>query len=634
MATNIPSVHETYAYEAQKRLRTDGLLQFQDVQQSASARIRHLAHDAWADEECLSATEPASTLFSTDQIRLVEAAGAVGGWNRFPGLHCDVESYVYMPLLEEMDYMPSQKYASGVEIRQYLQKVVEKYQLHHRIILGTKVDSLRWEEQDCVWKAELSSSHDPVLTRYEPPVNAWAAEAEFVILAAGYLARPQVPTLDGAGVDSFQGDMFHTARWDYGVTGGSSEDVFPQLEKLRDKKVVIIGTGATAIQVIRCLVKHAKEVFVFQRTPSAVYSRGQQGTDTKEWRDKIASAEGWHRDRMENMTARMSRSASSGLADLVNDEWTKLEAYAAMLGDPEWATITPDQTPDLVGHYLELDAKHSARLRTRVAEVVKDEATSQALTPWYPVWCKRPTFSDTYLQAFNEAHVHPIDTAGQGVDKITAGSVVVQDTEYRVDVLILATGYVSPTASRGDPGVRTGVQVVGRQGQTIGEKWETGHGMATLHGIATSGFPNLFRLGASQGPTSVNLTHVLDTQSQNIAYILARAHERARLPTKQRIGIVVEVEPEAEEAWSLRILDGAARWAILSTCTPSYLNNEGLGLLMAHGLAESPSQEDMVRTARTAPWSAGMPAFLQELAHWRREDSLCGYRVDVVSCEQ
>ncbi|OAA74329.1 Flavin monooxygenase-like protein [Akanthomyces lecanii RCEF 1005] len=349
MATNIPSVHETYAYEAQKRLRTDGLLQFQDVQQSASARIRHLAHDAWADEECLSATEPASTCakrtkflimgarvggivsavrlilarFSTDQIRLGEAAGGAGGtwyWNRFPGLHCDVESYVYMPLLEEMDYMPSQKYASGVEIRHYLQKVVEKYQLHHRIILGTKVDSLRWEEQDCVWKAELSSSHDPVLTRYEPPVNAWAAEAEFVILTAGYLARPQVPTLDGAGVDSFQGDMFHTARWDYGVTGGSSEDVFPQLEKLRDKKVGIIGTGATAIQVIRCLAKHAKEVSVFQRTPSAVYSRGQQGTDTKEWRDKIASAEGWHRDRMENMTARMSRSASSGLADLVNDE--------------------------------------------------------------------------------------------------------------------------------------------------------------------------------------------------------------------------------------------------------------------------------------------------------------------------
>lgn len=341
MATNISSVQKTYAIEAQKRLRSDGQLQSQDVQQSTSARIRHLAQYAWTYEQRLSSMEPSPTSekrtkflivgagiggivsavslvlagFSADQIRLVETAGGVGGtryWNRFPGLHCDIESYVYMPPLGETGHVPSQKYASGAKMCRYLQKVVDRYQLHDKLILGTKVDSLRWEEQDRIWKAELSSSQNPALTRAEPPVNTWGVEAEFVILTAGYLARPQVPTLDEAGVGSSHGAMFHTARWDYGVTDGSSEDAFPQLEKLRDKRVGIIGTGATAIQVVPCLAKHAKKLFVFRRSRRAVCSRGQQDTAAKEWKDKTARSEGWHRDRMENMTARMSRSAASG----------------------------------------------------------------------------------------------------------------------------------------------------------------------------------------------------------------------------------------------------------------------------------------------------------------------------------
>lgn len=150
-----------------------------------------------------------------------------------------------------------------------------------------------------------------------------------------------------------------------------------------------------------------------------------------------------------------------------------------------------------MGHHLELDAKHSGRLRARVADVVKDKATAEALTPWYPVWCKRPTFSDSYLLAFNESHVYLVDIASQGVEKIPADGVVAQGTEYPVDVLILANGYISSTASRGDPGMRTKIRAIGRQGQTIGEKWQAGPGMATLHGIATSDFPNLFWLGAS-----------------------------------------------------------------------------------------------------------------------------------------
>lgn len=661
------STFEKYADEARKRLRSDGLLQFQDVETSSSARIRHLAHDVWTDKTLPPAAAPVSDAlgmkpgsrvkfmivgagiggivsavrlvlagFPADNIRLVEAAGGVGGtwyWNRYPGLHCDIESYIYLPLLEEMGYVPSQKYVSGIEIRQYLQKIVEKYQLHDKISLGTKVDSLQWNENDRAWKAQFSASEKPIPGGDESEIHPWTAKAEFVILTSGYLARPQVPKLDGAGIEGFKGDMFHTARWNYEVTGGSAEQVFPALDKLRDKRVGIIGTGATAIQVVPCLAKYAKEVYVFQRTASAVYSRGQKDTDENDWTENIAHTPGWQSKRMENMVQQLTGGASSGSTNIVNDEWAKLPASAALFGDMKWASASPDQIADLTKYYLELDAPHSARLRARVAEIVKDEAEAKDLIPWYPVWCKRPTFSDSYLQTFNEPHVHLVDTVGRGIDKVTDKSIVVQDVEYPIDVLVLATGYVAPTVSGGDPGLRGGIKIMGREGQSIGEKWEAGHGVATLHGNATSGFPNLFWIGAIQGPTAANFTHVIDTQSRHIAYILATAHKKVGWdgvsPATIPRGLVVEVEPSAEEAWSLRIMSGAARFSILSTCTPGYLNNEGLGLRMASGLVQPPSQEDMMKMARAVPWSAGMPAFLEELERWRKDDTLSGYRVDV-----
>lgn len=653
MSSNI-SAHQTYAEEAQKRLRSDGLLQFQALADSSSARMRRLADNVWADqpqpaETATSAIEPGNRVkfmlvgagigglvsavrlilagFPKESIRLVESAGGVGGtwyWNRYPGLYCNVESYVYMPLLEEMGYVPSQKYVSGIEIRQYLRKVVEKYELQDNICFRTKVDSLQWDEQGRAWKADLSTTQESSCAGDEPVANHWKAEAEFVILTAGYLTKPQVPKLGDAGMDGFKGDMFHTARWDYNVTGGSSEQVFPELDKLRDKRVGVLGTGATAVQVVPCLAKYAKELYVFQRTPSAVYSRGQKDTDAANWKDHVANAANWQSKRMENMDKIMSRSEEPGLVDLVNDEWTKLPAYAALVGDTEWAAATPDRIPDLTRHYMALDAEHSARLRARVADAVKDKTTADALTPWYPAWCKPATFSDTYLKTFNEPHVHLVDTAGRGIDKVTATGVVAQDTEYRIDILVLATGYISPAISRGDPSVRAGVRVVGREGKTISEKWESGGGMATLHGVATSGFPNLFWLGVSQGPASVNTAHVIDAQARHIAYILQTAHKRS----SGQSGVVVQVESEAEEAWSMRLLGGAARWAVLSACTPGYLNNEGFGLRMARGLVEAPSREEMMKMARTAPWAAGMPALLEELARWRDEGSLDGYHVD------
>ncbi|KAI8310368.1 FAD-binding monooxygenase ausC [Colletotrichum sp. SAR11_59] len=403
MEADLQSLQQKYISEAQKRLRSNGTDQFQDARQSESARIRGFAEDIWADHAALDAQLSQSAAlkpgvvpkfliagagiggivsavrlilagFDVSQIRLVETAGGVGGtwyWNRYPGLHCDVESYVYLPLLEEMGHMPSHKYTSGVEIRNYLNQIVQKFQLQDKILFKTKLDRIDWNEEKRLWKADLTTARG---TKHCKESTKVSVQAEFVIFTAGYLSRPQVPKF--ADLDAFTGSMFHTARWDYSVTGGSDEEPFPSLDKLRGKRVGVIGTGATAIQVVPCLAKYAGEVFVFQRTPSAVYSRGQKATDPHEWENEIASSPGWHKKRMENMSAHMNRSAPPDSPDLVNDEWTKQSAYAGVVGDLEWAYIGPEKVPELIAHYLKLDADNRARLRNRVSDIVQDKSTS------------------------------------------------------------------------------------------------------------------------------------------------------------------------------------------------------------------------------------------------------------------
>ncbi|EQB45112.1 hypothetical protein CGLO_16067 [Colletotrichum gloeosporioides Cg-14] len=655
MAADLQYLQQKYIAEAQKRLRPNGTDQFQDARQSEFARIRGFADDIWADHVSLdaqlfqspalkagdrtkfliagagiagivSAVRLILTGFDVSQIRLVETAGGVGGtwyWNRYPGLHCDVESYVYLPLLEEMGYMPSHKYTSGVEIRNYLNQIVQKFKLQDKVLFRTKLDRIEWDDEKSFWKADLTTARGPVDCKESSKLSV---QAEFVIFTAGYLSRPQVPKF--AALDTFAGSMFHTARWDYSVTGGSDEEPFPSLDKLRGKRIGVIGTGATAIQVVPCLAKYAGEMFVFQRTPSAVYSRDQKATDPHEWESEIASSPGWHKKRMENMSAHMARSAHPGSPDLVNDEWTKQSAYAGVVGDPEWAYIGPEKVPELIAHYLKLDADNRARLRDRVSDIVKDKSISEKLTPWYPVWCKRPTFSDTYLQTFNMPHVHLVDTEGLGVERATPSGLVVQGVEYKVDVLVLATGYVSPSTAV-DPAARAGVEVCGRTGRLMAEKWET-QGLTTLHGVTSNGFPNLFWIGASQGPSAANLGHVIDAQSRHIAHIIAKAHDKADTATSTPSTFrtcVVEADTDAEDAWSLRVMQGATRLAVTSVCTPGYLNNEGQGLRMTLGLEKVPSSESMAKAARAAPWSAGMPSYLQEIEAFETEGELRGFTV-------
>ncbi|KAI1477690.1 FAD/NAD(P)-binding domain-containing protein [Daldinia eschscholtzii] len=635
-------VQAKYSEEAQKRVRPEGADQFQTLEQSGSDQLRHLADDFWANHAALDALQsplkagdrPKFLIagagiggigaavrlieagFSADQIRIIETAGGIGGtwyWNRYPGLHCDVESYVYLPLLEETGFVPSQKYSSGIEIRKYLEDIVKRWNLQDKILFRSKLDKIEWDENTRLWKCDITTERGPKGDQK----TTFKVEAEFVWVTAGLLSKPQVPKLAGVGIEGFKGDAFHTARWDYDVTGGSQEEVFPELSKLKDKRVGIVGTGATAIQVVPCLADYAKELHVFQRTPAAVYGRGQKPTDPEEWK-KIAGQPGWHEARRQNLALNISNCAPPGVPDLVDDEWSRQVAYAGLVGDPEFAFVSPEKIPEVIGQFLARDAPNQARLRARIAEIVKDKETAEKLTPWYPVWCKRPTFSDTYLQSFNKPNVHLIDTDGKGVDSVTPEGLVANGQEIPLDVIVFSTGYRGPSADGADPSKRAGVAVHGRDGKTIEEAWAN-TGAATLHGYGIHGFPNLFWHSPLQSGVGANHAHVLDVQCKLIAYVLATAHQKVGGLNKS--GVTVEVEEAAQEAWSMKIMQGAGRFATVTVCTPSYINNEG------KAIDPTASPQEQMKQARASPYSAGLNAYIKELQDWRDEGNLKGIEV-------
>jgi len=638
MAELSSQIQEKYTAEAQKRLRPEGSAQYVNLEESDDARLRQLAEDPWADHAALDALEPPvkpgsrhkfliigagmsgllsavrliQAGFSADQIRLVDGAGGVGGtwyWNRYPGIHCDVESYIYMPLLQETGYMPSTKYASGVEIRNYLNDVTKKYNIADKVLLRSTVDGIEWDESANIWKASISAGRGP----RGADKSTFTAEAEFVILTSGLLSTPHVPKLGGAGLAQFKGELLHTARWDYNATGGSVEEAFPNLDKLRGKRVGIIGTGATAIQVVPILAQHARELFVFQRTPSAVYPRGQRDTTPEEWAEVTQPGQDWQLKRMENYVKAISWPDAGGEEDLIKDEWSQKKAYAALVGGPGLPDLRPEKVPEIINHFLSLDAENSMRLRARIAAIIEDKDTAEKLTPWYPVWCKRPTFSETYLPAFNQPNVHLVDTDGKGVDGATQTGLTVGGREFPLDVLVLATGFLSMAATNLDPALRAGVKVTGKGGRALSDKWAQ-QGPSTLHGCASSGFPNLFFINPAQSGVAPNQVHAIDVQAKHIALLIATA---AGGNNQSASRVAVDVDPQAEEAWSMQCAAGAPRFASISICTPSYSNNEGARLDMS-------DQAALFKAARASPVAEGILKYDEILEGWRKDGKLQG----------
>lgn len=425
-------------------------------------------------------------------------------------------------------------------------------------------------------------------------------------------------------MNSYRGHTFHTSVWDYSYTGGSEQD--PRLTNLQDKKVGIVGTGATAIQVVPELAKWAKELYVFQRTPSAVDIRGQRETDP-EWWNAYASKPGWQRERRMNHSRFTHDEYPRPAVDLVNDQWSTFPSYSALIGSPN-APKSPEKIPEYVEKLQKMDLVRQKRVRARVDEIVKDKDTAQKLKAWYSGWCKRPCFHDDYLPSFNKDNVTLVDTDGKGIERITEQGIVANGKEYDLDLIIWSTGYEIQLA--GSPAGRARINAVGRNGRTLDQKW--GDGIATLYGIQSNGFPNLFWLGLGQAALTSNQTLLLDELSQLIYRLfkamIKRLHDESGpvLDPSNKYPFVVEPTIDAEENWTKEVVSRSGALAPLSYCPPGYFNGEGETLRLPE--MDEISQQ---KAARGSTWGTGLKDWLETLDMWTARDPLSGINFSVVS---
>ena len=458
-------------------------------------------------------------------VRFCEKGGDVGGtwyWNRYPGIACDVESYSYLPLLEEMGYFPTMKFASGFEILEYCQTMAEKIGFYDHCLFHTTAQDTVWDETTARWTVQTDRG-DKIRARY-------------VVLANGILTTPKLARIEG--METFAGEAFHTSRWNYHVS-------------LEGKRVGIIGTGATAVQVVPEIAKVVKELYVFQRTPSTIDVRDQRSTSPEEieaWKQEP----GWAKARRERLAQISSgRTALQGNDDFLSGKVTSVKERRQY--DRE---LSPEE---LIQKQLNTNFRIMEQIRARVAAIVKDPKTAEALKPYYAYGCKRPTFHDEYLPTFNLPHVKLIDTAPLGVTRINAQGVVHNGVEYPVDVLIYATGFQWMATA-------TFNMITGRDGLTLRQKW-TSEGVRTFLGLHSHGFPNLFIMsGPQSGGGQFNFTRGVEGHTDYVVWMLSTLRARG--------AAIVDIRKEPENAYAEHCREADLRTRPLRDCL-SYYNGDG-----------------------------------------------------------
>jgi len=506
-----------------------------------------------------------------ESIRVVEKGGDFGGtwyWNRYPGAMCDTASFVYMPLLEETGHMPTEKYAHGPEILEHSRRIARHFDLYRDALFHTEVTDLEWDEARSAWIVRTNRGDE--------------FTARFVGLGLGPLHVPKLPGIPG--LESFAGHSFHTSRWDYAFTGGDPDGA--PLTRLGDKRVAIIGTGATAVQCVPPLARDCQELYVFQRTPSSVDARDNVPIDP-DWFASMATP-GWQQRWLENFTDNQA----GGFADedLVMDGWTDIARRIR----GKIMALPPDQftVENMQAAYEDSDFEKMEEIRARVDQIVQDPQTAQKLKAWYRQLCKRPCFHDEYLQAFNRPNVQLVDTDGKGVERITELGVVAQGVEYEVDCIIYASGF-EVGVDFGFVG-RAGFEIKGRDGVTLTDYWADG--MRSLHGIHVHGFPNLFLVQPAQGANLIsNVPHNLSESARTIAILVREMQDRGCQQA--------EVTQEAQDAWIELLLTGPGMLLVSPDCTPGYYNNEG--------------QLDDPRIKYFVGYPLGASAYFQYINDWR-----------------
>ncbi|RFU28566.1 hypothetical protein B7463_g7784, partial [Scytalidium lignicola] len=590
-----------YREERDKRLRREGLAQYHTVEEDS---LKHYVDDPWSkptprdsvDQEVeyliigagYSGMLLAVRLYEAGikDIKIIDKSGDFGGtwyWNRYPGAACDIEAYIYMPLLEETGYVATEKYARAPELWEHSRRIGKMYGLYPRALFHTEASSLDWNEDTKRWDVTTDRGDH--------------IHARFITTAGGLLHKPKLPGVPG--ISSYKGHSFHTSRWDYEYTGG---DYKGNLHKLSDKRVAVIGTGATGIQIIPHLARAAKELYIFQRTPSSVDVRLDRPTDPS-WAQSLKGKKGWQQHRMDNFNNILSGGHED--EDEVGDGWTDILVNLSISGgkvaESKRAADPIKAAQELAKAMQMADFRKMEQIRARVDEIVQDPVTAASLKPWYNQMCKRPTFSNEYLPVFNRPNVHLVDTEGQGIEQITEKGIVAKGKEYEVDCIIYASGfeYIGSDYSQ-----RMRITMRGRDGVALHERWK--NGPETFHGIFTRGFPNHFIMSITQTAVAPNFTHMLNEQAKHVAFVVAEA--------KRRGATTIEASEQAQDDWVRTIIDlGHLREDFLRECTPSYYNDEGQ-------LTE--------KTLKTSRYGLGSPAFIKLLDDWRKANTLAGLELD------
>ena len=577
------ALRKKYIEERNKRLRPDGNAQYLEIK----GQFGHYLEDPYTPRvEREPKTDHVTFAFigggfgglatgarlveaGISDVRIVEKGGDFGGtwyWNRYPGAQCDTASMIYMPLLEETGHRPTEKYAHAPEILAQCQRIGRQFKLYDNALFHTQVRSLTWDEARSRWLIQTDRGD--------------AFTAQYIGLGTGPLHVPKLPGIPG--IETFQGHSFHTSRWDYAYTGG--DPLGAPLDKLADKRVAIIGTGATAVQCVPHLARTSKALFVFQRTPSSIDVRNNAPIDP-DWFASIATP-GWQQRWLENFTA--NQAGGNADVDLVQDGWTDLARRIR----EQIRKLPPQErtVPKMLVAYEDADFEKMEEIRARVDAIVQERETAAKLKAWYRQLCKRPCFHDTYLQSFNADSVHLVDTDGKGVERITATGVVVAGKEYPVDCIIYASGFEVGTAYQR----RAGFDLTGRDGRTLSEHWS--QGMRTKHGMHVHGFPNAFFVQPTQGANLIsNIPHNLTEAARTIAMLVTHARDHGHQQ--------IEVTEAAERAWVELMLTSVGRMTQSPDCTPGYYNNEG---------------QDPGPAARlNVGYPAGATAYFKYLDEWR-----------------
>jgi len=555
---------EKYRIERDKRLRPEGNRQYIKIEGEFSEYLEdHFVRERVEREPLdvdlnvlvigggFAGLQAAAQLrmLNVDDVRIVERAPDFGGnwyWNRYPGAACDSESYGYFALLEETGYMPSSRFPDAAEIQEHATRIGRHFDLYKDALFQTNVTSLVWDQDADRWLAGTDRGD-----RLRP---------RFVILAGGETMNIKLPGIPG--IRSFKGHSFHTARWDYNYTGGS---VKGKLDKLKDKRVAIIGTGCSGIQVVPHLGESAQQLLVIQRTPALVDPRNNAPTD-QSWVNGLEP--GWQELRVQHLFADMEGRAAEpandkGFCDQ-HRELRRLAAEVTKAADEAGVELT---TRDV----LELsDMQYMERVRDRIGSVVMDPATAESLKPYYATWCKRPAWNDAYLETFNRPNVTLVD-APDGVERITETGLVVNGIEYEVDLIVygsgLEVGHSSVFKIARFP-------IVGRGGVTLDEHWaDSFHNM---HGVLVHNLPNYFQMTVIGAGLGINYIYPNGKQAEHIAWIIRHCIDEQ----------IASVEPtrDAEDEWRRALDDSHSPesnpvWAeygnVRAACTPGYMNNEG-----------------------------------------------------------